>query len=208
MLPRSLPIRVLSVEDHPVFWEGLRTIINSETDMNVVAHARNYAEALEAFRNHKPDVTLMDIRLAGDNGIETLIRIRKEFPQAKVMMLTTFESDVQRALKAGAVAYVLKSTPQRELLDAIRRVHAGKKYLSPEVAVLLAESVVDEGLTARELEVLTLVQHGLRTRQIAEELGIGEVTVNFHLKNLMGKLQANDRAHAVTIALKRGLLQL
>jgi DNA-binding NarL/FixJ family response regulator len=176
--------------------------------MRVIAHARNYSEALEAFRIHKPDVTLMDIRLSGDSGIDTLIRIRLEFPQARIMMLTTFESDVQRALKAGAVAYVLKSTPQNELLDAIRKVHAGKKYLSPEVAVLLAECVADEGLTAREIEVLTLVQHGLRTKQIANELGIGEVTVNFHVKNLMSKLQANDRAHAVNIALKRGLLQL
>jgi DNA-binding NarL/FixJ family response regulator len=131
-------IRILSVEDHPVFWEGLRTIINSQADMSVVAHARNYSEALEAFRIEKPDVTLMDIRLAGDNGIDAMIRIRQEFPQAKVMMLTTFENDVQRALKAGAAAYVLKSAPQNEVFDAIRRVHAGKKYLSPEVAALLA----------------------------------------------------------------------
>jgi DNA-binding NarL/FixJ family response regulator len=176
--------------------------------MCVVAHAKNYTEAVDTFRSHQPDLTLMDIRLAGDNGIDTLIRIRKEFPQARVMMLTTFESDVQRALKAGAVAYVLKSTPRNELLDAIRRVHAGKKYLSPEVAALLAECVADEELTAREIEVLTLIKHGLRTKQIATELSIGEVTVNFHIKNLMSKLQANDRAHAVSIALKRGFLQL
>jgi DNA-binding NarL/FixJ family response regulator len=176
--------------------------------MIVVAHARNYSEALAAFRSQKPDITLMDIRLAGDNGIDAMIRIRQEFPQAKVMMLTTFENDVQRALKAGAVAYVLKSAPQSEVFDAIRRVYAGKKYLSPEVAALLAECMADEGLTARELQVLTLIQHGLRTKQIAAELIIGEATVTFHIKNLMSKLQANDRAHALSIALKRGLLEL
>lgn len=176
--------------------------------MKVVANAKCYSEALEQFRKHKPDLTLMDVRLAGDNGIDILIRIRGEFPQAKVMMLTTFENDAQRALKAGAVGYVLKSTSNHELLNIIRKVNEGRKYISPEVAVLLAESVVDEELTAREIEVLSLIQHGLRTKQIADKLRIGEATVNFHIKNLTGKLQANDRAHAVTIALKRGLIQL
>jgi DNA-binding NarL/FixJ family response regulator len=176
--------------------------------MSVVAHAKTHSEALEAFRRHKPDLTLMDLRLAKDSGIETLIDILKEFPQARIMILTTFENEAQRALKAGAAAYVLKSTPQDELPRIIRKVHAGKKYISPEVAALLAESIADEDLTAREIEVLSLIQQGLRTKQIAHKLGIGEATVNFHIKNLTGKLQANDRAHAVTIALKRGLIQL
>ena len=207
-MTQSEPIRILSVEDHPVFWEGLRFIVDSEPDMKVVAHARSLEEARSEFQAHRPDVTLMDIRLGEDDGVAAVAAILKEFPRARVMMLTTFENDAQRALKAGAVAYVLKSTPQTELLAAIRKVHAGRKYVSPEVAALLAESVADEDLTARELEVLSLVQHGLRTKHIADRLGIGEATVNFHLKNLTGKLQANDRAHAVTIALKRGLLRL
>jgi DNA-binding NarL/FixJ family response regulator len=207
-VPQPLPIRILSVEDHPVFWEGLRAIISSEADMSVVAHAKGRAGALEAFRIHQPDVTLMDIRLGEDNGIDILTDLLKEFRRARVMMLTTFENDAPRALKAGAAAYVLKSTPQGELLDAIRKVHAGKKYVSPEVAALFAESLEEEELTAREIEVLTLIQHGLRTKLIADKLGIGEATVNFHIKNLTAKLQANDRAHAVTIGLKRGLLQL
>jgi len=182
--------------------------VHSEDDMDVVAHARTRTEALEAFRTHRPDVTLMDVRLGTDDGVSVASAILKEFPKARIMMLTTFESDAQRALKAGAVGYVLKSTPQTELLEAIRRVHAGRKYVSPEVAAMLAEGVADEELTTREIEVLSLIQHGFRTKHIADRLGIGEATVNFHIKNLTGKLQANDRAHAVTIALKRGFLRL
>lgn len=204
------PIRILSVEDHPVFREGVRAIIESQTDMLLVAQACNAVEAVAEFRRHQPDITLMDVRLPGTDGSDALITIRGEFPQARVIMLTTSDGDgeIQRALRAGAAAYILKSMPKNELLAVIRSVHSGGRYVPPEVAVRLAEHLGEEDLTARELEVLQLIRDGYRNKQIADRLSIAETTVNFHIKKIVDKLGANDRTHAVTIAMRRGLLQV
>ena len=203
-------IRILCVEDHPVFRQGLRAMIESEPDMALVGHAPNAVEAISQFRRHRPDVTLMDLRLPGTNGTDVLISIRGEFPQARIIMLTTSDgdADIQRAMRAGASAYILKSMPMEELLGVIRSVHAGRRHIPPEVAARLAEYMGEDDLTARELEVLRLVRDGYRNKQIADQLSISENTVNFHVKNLMDKLRANDRTHAVTIALRRGMLQI
>jgi DNA-binding NarL/FixJ family response regulator len=206
--PKS--VRILSVEDHPVFREGLATIISFEQDMLLVARASNAVEAVAEFRRHRPDVTLMDIRLSGTSGTDALIAIRGEFPEARIIMLTTSDcdGDIQRALRAGASGYVLKSTHMDEVLRVIRSVHAGQRHVSPEVAARLAEHLGDDDLTARELGVLRLIRDGYRNKQIADQLSISENTVNFHIKNLVDKLHANDRTHAVTIALRRGLLEI
>lgn len=204
------PIRILSVEDHPVFREGLNTIIASQSDMQLVAQAANATEAINEFRRVRPDITLMDLRLPGTDGIDTLIAIRGEFPAARIIMLTTSDGDaeIQRALRAGAAAYVLKSMPKDELLAVVRSVHVGGRHIPPAVAARLAEHLGEDDLTNRELEVLELIRDGYRNKQIADQLAIAETTVNFHIKNLVEKLGANDRTHAVTIALRRGLLQV
>jgi DNA-binding NarL/FixJ family response regulator len=178
--------------------------------MLLVARASNAVEAVAEFRRHRPDVTLMDIGLPGTNGTDTLIAIRGEFPEARIIMLTTSDcdGDIQRALRAGASGYILKSMHMDELLSVIRSVHAGRRQIPAEVAARLAEHMGDDDLTARELDVLRLIRDGYRNKQIADQLSISENTVNFHIKNLVDKLQANDRTHAVTIALRRGLLQI
>ena len=209
-MAEAAPIRLLSVEDHPVFREGLRTIVSSQPDMLMVAQAGTAEQAIAEFRRHRPDITLMDLRLPGTNGIDTLIAIRGEFPNARIIMLSMSETDgeIQRAMRAGAAAYLLKTMPNDQILSVIRSVHAGRRHVAPEVAAKLAEHLGEEHLTARELDVLRLIRDGHRNKQIADELGIAESTVNFHIKNLVDKLGANDRTHALTIAIRRGLLQV
>lgn len=203
-------IRVFSVDDHPLLREGIAAIVNSQPDMELVSQASTGREAIQQFRQHRPDVTLMDLRLPDLSGVDATIAIRSEFPDARILMLTTFEGDVeiQRALEAGARGYVLKSTPPRELVEAIRQVHAGKKRISAEVAAHLAEHVGEEALTERELEVLAQVAGGNRNREIGERLFISEETVKVHVKHIMEKLGATDRTQAVAIAIRRGIIQL
>jgi DNA-binding NarL/FixJ family response regulator len=209
-MSRESAIRILAVEDHPVFREGIATIIGSQQDMHLVAQAGNAAEALREFRQHRPDITLMDLRLPGANGADVIVTIRGEFPAARIVVLSNSESgfEIERALRAGAAAYVLKTAAQDELVDVIRRVHAGNRHVPPDVASRLAEHVGEESLTAREIDVLRLIQEGLRNKAIAAKLSISEATVNFHIKNIVGKLNANDRTHAVMIAVRRGVLDL
>jgi DNA-binding NarL/FixJ family response regulator len=203
-------IRVLSVDDHPLLREGLAAIINNQPDMSLVAEASSSSEAVQRFREHRPDVTLMDLRLPDASGIDAMIAIRGEFADARIIMLTTFEGDVeiQRALEAGARGYMLKSMPPSELVEVIRQVHAGKKRVPAEVASHLAEHLSDEALTAREIDVLRHVAGGNRNRDIAERLYISEETVKVHVKHIMEKLGATDRTQAVAIAVRRGIIQL
>ncbi len=203
-------IRVFSVDDHPLLREGIAALVNNQPDMELVGEASNGAETLQQFKQHLPDVTLLDLRLPDMSGIDVLIAIRSEFPDARIVMLTTFEGDVevQRALQAGARGYLLKNMPPSELLEVIRQVHAGKKRIPPEIASQLLEHMSDEVLTEREVEVLREVADGNRNREIAERLFISEETVKVHIKHIMEKLGAADRTQAVAIGVRRGIIQL
>ena len=206
----SGPILVLTVDDHALLRKGIVGLVNAESDMKVVAEASTGPEAIKQFKQHRPDITLMDLQLPDMSGIEAMIAIRQEFPEARIIVLTTYAGDAQvvRALKAGARGYLLKADVNEELLDAIRSVHAGHRWIHPEVAAELAEYTGKEALTVREIEVLTLIAAGNANKEIGVKLSIGEDTVKRHVTNILGKLEANDRTHAVTIALKRGIIEL
>jgi DNA-binding NarL/FixJ family response regulator len=203
-------IRILTVDDHPLLRKGIAALVNAETDMKLVAEASNGQEAIESFRVQRPDVTLMDIQMPSFNGIDAICKIQSEFPDARIIVLTTYTGDAQvlRALKAGARAYVLKGHVHRELLETIRAVHAGQKRIPPDIAAQLAEHATDDELTSREIDVLRLIAAGNSNKLIADQLSIGEATVKSHVTNILSKLGANDRAHAVTIGLKRGIIEL
>jgi DNA-binding NarL/FixJ family response regulator len=209
-MSNQLRIRVLSVDDHPLLSEGIATMINSQPDMQLISQASSGSEAIQQYRQHRPDVTLMDLRLPDVSGIDAMIAIRTEFPEARVVMLTTFEGDVeiQRALQAGARGYLLKNMPPSEILDVIRHVHAGKKRVPPQVAAQIAEHMSDEDLTAREVEVLRKIAGGNRNKDIADLLFISEETVKVHIKHIMDKLGAKDRTQAIAIAVRRGIIEL
>jgi DNA-binding NarL/FixJ family response regulator len=203
-------IRVLTVDDHPLLQAGVAAIINHQSDMQLVAQASSGNEAIQKFREHRPDVTLMDLRLPDMTGIGTMIALRAEFPEARIVMLTTFEGDVeiQRALQAGAWGYLLKSMPPGDLVEVVRQVHAGKRRIPTEGVARLADHLGEEDLTAREMDVLRHVGEGRRNRDIAERLFISEETVKVHIKHIMEKLGASDRTQAVAIALRRGIIHL
>jgi DNA-binding NarL/FixJ family response regulator len=204
------PICIALVDDHPLLRQGIAALLADQSDMKLLAQASTGLEAIEQFRLHRPDVMLMDLQMPGMNGIDAMIAIRGEFPDARFIVLTTYTGDVQivRALKAGARAYLLKSLLHRELLDTIRAVHAGQKRIPPEVAAELADHAADDSLTPREVEVLRLIAAGNANKLVADQLSITEETVKAHVKNILSKLDANDRTHAVTIALKRGIIEL
>ncbi len=204
------PIRIALVDDHPILRQGIAALISDQPDLQLVGQASNGLEAIEQFRLHRPDVMLMDLQMPGMNGIDAMSAIRGEFPDARFVVLTTYTGDVQivRALKAGARAYLLKSLLHRELLDTIRSVHAGNKRIPPEIAAELADHAADDQLTAREIEVLRLIAAGNANKIVADHLSITEETVKAHVKSILSKLDANDRTHAVTIGLKRGIIEL
>ena len=203
-------IRILSVDDHALLRDGIARLIGNQSDMELVAEAVNGREAIELFRAHRPDVTLMDLQMPEMSGIDAMSTIRAEFPEARIVILTTYAGDVQvfRALKAGARGYLLKGLLRKELLDTIRAVHAGQRRLPPEIALEIAEHATDDGLTPREIDVLRLIAGGNANKEIAAQLSLTEETVKGHIKNILAKLGANDRTHAVTIGLKRGVIDL
>ena len=203
-------IRILAVDDHPLLRKGIAALVNAEADMKLVAEASNGEEAIERFRLHRPDVTLMDLQLPGIDGVEAISRILSEFSDARIIVLTTYGGDAQvvRALRAGARAYVLKGHVHRELLETIHTVHAGRKRIPLDIATELAEHATDDELSSREIEVLRLITAGNSNKEIADQLSIGETTVKSHVTNILSKLNANDRAHAITIGLRRGIIAL
>ena len=204
------PIRILSVDDHPLLREAVAALVAGQTDIALVAEASNGREAVEQFRIHRPDVTLMDLQMPEMDGLDAMIAIREEFPGARIIILTTYLGDVQvlRAIKAGARAYLLKSQVRKDLVEIIRLVHAGEKRIAPEVASELAEHAADEALSSREIEVLRLISGGNANKEIAAKLFITEETVKGHMKSIFAKLDVHDRAHAVIIGLKRGIINL
>jgi DNA-binding NarL/FixJ family response regulator len=209
-MPDQARIRILSVDDHELLRQGIAAVITSQPDMLLVSQASTGAEAIQQYRSHRPDITLMDLRLPDLSGIDAMIAIRAEFPDARVVMLTTFEGDVeiQRALEAGARGYLLKNMPPSEIVQTIRQVHMGKRRVPPEIAARIAEHMSDESLTPREVDVLKRLAGGNRNRDIADLLSISEETVKVHVKHIMDKLGAKDRTQAITIAVRRGMIQL
>jgi len=203
-------IRILTVDDHPMLREGIAAVLASEQDMILVAEASNGREAVEQFRTHHPDVTLMDVQMPEVNGIDAIVKIREEFPDARIIVLTTYTGDAQaaRAFKAGAYGYLLKNMVRKELIDTIRTVHAGKKRIPVEIAVEMAQHHSDDALTEREIEVLREVAAGNANKMVAQLLNISEETVKAHMRSILSKLGANDRTHAVTIAVKRGIIEI
>jgi DNA-binding NarL/FixJ family response regulator len=203
-------IRIMSVDDHALLRQGIAALIKTQPDMQLVAEASDGEEAIAQFRAHRPDVTLMDVQMPNVNGVEAISRIKSEFPDAKIIVLSTYAGDIQilRAIKSGALGYLLKGNVRTELLEAIRTVHAGRKRIPPEIAAELAEHAADDQLSTREIDVLRLIGAGNANKQIADKLSIGETTVKNHISNILSKLGANDRAHAVTIALQRGIIEL
>ena len=203
------PIRIMAVDDHPLLRQGIASLVDGQSDMKIVAEASNGREAIQQFRTHHPDVTLMDVQMPEMNGVDAMVAIRDEFPEARIIVLTTYTGDVQvlRALKAGARAYLLKNSLHKDLLDTIRAVYSGKKTMSPEVSFQLAEHATDDALTPAEIRVLHFIAAGNANKEIGAQLSISEETVKGQVRNILSKLGANDRTHAAMIGLKRGIIE-